>query len=181
MRHAQTLRLLSRLPERRPAPSLPSRLGEFFDRLMACATPGEVQPVEDAIWSAWMYHGHEEAEAALERACADMAARRFDLAETRLAILLRRRPDWAEAWNKRATLCYLMERDDESVEAIHRTLEIEPRHFGALCGLGEIFRSRGEAGAALLAFGLALRVHPRLEGVREATRALRADQGRLGR
>ena len=181
MRHAQTLRLLSRLPERRPGPSLPSRLDGFFDRLAACATPGEAQPVEDAIWSAWMYHGHEEADAALARASADMAARRFDIAETRLAILLRRRPDWAEAWNKRATLCYLMERDDESVEAIHRTLELEPRHFGALCGLGEIFRSRGERGAALLAFGLALRVHPQLQGVRETTRALRADQGRSGR
>ena len=176
MRHAQTLRLLSRLPERRPAPSLPSRLDGFFDRLTACATPGEAQPVEDAIWSAWMYHGHEEADAALASASADMAARRFDIAETRLAILLRRRPDWAEAWNKRATLCYLMERDDESVEAIHRTLELEPRHFGALCGLGEIFRSRGERGAALLAFGLALRVHPQLQGVRETTRALRAEQ-----
>jgi tetratricopeptide (TPR) repeat protein len=181
MGHAETLRLLSRLPERRPAPSLPSRLDEFFHRLTACATPGEARPVEDAIWGAWMYHGHDEADTALARASADMAARRFDLAETRLAILLRRRPDWAEAWNKRATLCYLMERDDESVEAIHRTLELEPRHFGALCGLGEIFRSRGEMGAALLAFGLALRVHPQLEGVRETTRALRADQGHSGR
>jgi tetratricopeptide (TPR) repeat protein len=173
MHHAETLRLLSRLPERRPAPALPSRLGEFFDRLMACATPGEARPVEDAIWSAWMYHGHDEADAALERASADMAARRYDLAETRLAILLRRRPDWAEAWNKRATLCYLMERDDESVAAIHRTLELEPRHFGALCGLGEIFRSRGDIGTALIAFGLALRVHPQLEGVRETIRGLR--------
>jgi len=181
MRHAETLRLLLRLPERRPAPSLPSRLDEFFDRLTACATPVEAQPVEDAIWSAWMYHGHEEAGAALERASADMAARRFDLAETRLAILLRRRPDWAEAWNKRATLCYLMERDDESVEAIHRTLKLEPRHFGALCGLGEILRSHGEIGSALLAFGLALRVHPQLEGIRETTRALREAQRHSGR
>jgi tetratricopeptide (TPR) repeat protein len=181
MRHAETLSLLTRLPERRPAPSLPSRLDEFFHRLAACATPGEARPVEDAIWSAWMYHGHEEADTALERASADMAARRFDLAETRLAILLRRRPDWAEAWNKRATLCYLMERDDESVEAIHRTLELEPRHFGALCGLGEIFRLRGENGGALLAFGLALRVHPHLEDVRETSRTLRAQRERSGR
>jgi tetratricopeptide (TPR) repeat protein len=173
-----TLRLLARLPERRPAASLPSRLDEFFDRLTACATPGEAQPVEEAIWSAWMYHGHDEAETALERASADMAARRFDLAETRLAILLRRRPDWAEAWNKRATLCYLMERDEESIAAIHRTLELEPRHFGALCGLGEIFRTRGDVRGALLAFGLALRVHPHLGGVRETARALRAGSAR---
>lgn len=178
MRHAETLQLLSRLPERRPARSLPSRLDELFERLTACATPADAQAVEDAIWSAWMYHGHEEAEAALERAAADMAARRFDLAETRLAILLRRRPDWAEAWNKRATLCYLMERDDESIAAIHRTLELEPRHFGALCGLGEIFRTRDDVRGALLAFGRALRVHPHLDGVRETARTLRAGSAR---
>jgi len=184
MQHAEpvaTLRLLTRLPERRPARSLPSRLDEFFDRLIACATPGEAQPIEEAIWSAWMYHGHEDAEAALDRASADIAARRFDLAETRLAILLRRRPDWAEAWNKRATLCYLMERDDESVEAIHRTLALEPRHFGALCGLGGILRSRGDTEAALLAFNLALRLHPHLGSVRETALALRASRASSGR
>jgi tetratricopeptide (TPR) repeat protein len=170
-----TLRLLTRLPGRRPAPSLPSRLDELFDRLTACSTLREAARIEDAIWGAWMYHGHEEAELALERAAADMAARRFDLAETRLAILLRRRPDWAEAWNKRATLCYLMERDDESVAAIHRTLEIEPRHFGALCGLGEILSCRGEIAAAQLAFELALRVHPHLDSVRQTVRELRSD------
>jgi len=184
MQHADTvatLRLLTRLPERRPARSLPTRLEQFFDRLIACATPGEAQPIEEAIWSAWMYHGHEEAQVALDRASADIAARRFDLAETRLAILLRRRPDWAEAWNKRATLCYLMERDDDSVEAIHRTLALEPRHFGALCGLGEILRSRGDTEAALLAFGLALRLHPHLGSVRETALALRAGRARSGR
>jgi len=184
MQHADTvatLRLLTRLPERRPARSLPTRLEQFFDRLIACATPGEAQPIEEAIWSAWMYHGHEEAQVALDRASADIAARRFDLAETRLAILLRRRPDWAEAWNKRATLCYLMERDDDSVEAIHRTLALEPRHFGALCGLGEILRSRGDTEAALLAFGLALRLHPHLGSVRETALALRASRASSGR
>jgi len=174
MRHAQTLSLLSRLPGRRPAPSLPSRLGEFFDRLVACATPADVRPVEDAIWSAWMYHGHEEAEAALERACADMAARRFDLAETRLAILLRRRPDWAEAWNKRATLCYLMERDDESVEAIHRTLELEPRHFAAMLHFAEILLGAGAPAEARFAFYAALTVRPHLPRAREALAADKA-------
>ena len=175
MHHAETLRLLARLPGRRPAPSLPSRLDEFFDRLPTCASLREASRVEDAIWSAWMYDGHEEAEAALERAAADMAAQRFDLAETRLAILVRRRPGWAEAWNKSATLYYLMERDDESVAAIHRTLEIEPRHFGALCGLGEILSCRGEIGAALLAFELALRLNPHLDGVRQTVSELRGD------
>ena len=167
MRYAETLNLVSRLPQRRPAPNLPSRLDELFDKLHACAGPEEATRIEDAIWNVWMYDEHEGAEAALLRASNDIAARRFDIAETRLAILLRRRPDWAEAWNKRATLYYVLERDDESVAAIHRTLEIEPRHFGAMCGLGEILREHGATEAACLAFRRALRVHPLLGGVRD--------------
>ncbi len=107
-----------------------------------------------------MYHGHEDAEAALDRAARNIAARRFDIAQTRLALILRSRPDWAEAWNMRATLHYLQGREDESVAAIGRTLALEPRHFGALCGLGEILRGLDEKEAALLAFRRALRLHP---------------------
>lgn len=172
MRYRETLHLVERLPGRRPAPTLPSRLEELFERLAASASETEALAVEDEIWNAWMYDGREEAEAALDRAAADMAARRFDIAETRLVRLVRGRPHWAEAWNKLATLYYMMERDDESVAAIHRTLEIEPRHFGALAGLGEILRAQGSREPALLAFARALRVHPHLAGVRESVRSL---------
>jgi len=168
MRYARTLGLVAALPARRPAPTLPSRLDELFEKLSACPDPRAAERLEDAIWSAWMYHGHDEAEAALERAAADMAAGRFDIAETRLAILVRRRPDWAEAWNKQATLHYLRGRDDETVAAIHRTLELEPRHFGALAALGEVLRAQGEREPARLAFGCALRLHPLHAGVRRS-------------
>ena len=173
MLYADTLKLVSRLPQRQPAATLPSRLDELFDKLLACPHRADANRIEDAIWDVWMYDDHEGAELALERAAADIAARRFDIAETRLAILLRRRPNWAEAWNKRATLYYVLERDDESVAAIHRTLEIEPRHFGAMCGLGEILHAHGEDEAACLAFSRALRVHPHLSEVRETLQALR--------
>ena len=162
MRYAATLQLVSRLPARRPAASLHSRLEEYFERLPCCP------PVEDDIWRAWMHDGHEEAEMALDRAATDMAARRYDLAETRLALLVRRRPDWAEAWNKLATLYYLQQRDDECIGAVHRALEIEPRHFGALATLGEVLRALGEAEPARLAFGMALRRNPHLAAVRRA-------------
>ncbi len=172
MRYGDTLALISRLPDRRPAASLPTRLDELFEKLHACTHAAGATPIEDAIWNCWMYDTHEGAELQLERASNEIAARRYDIAETRLAILLRRRPDWAEAWNKRATLYYLMDRDDESVAAIHHTLEIEPRHFGALCGLGEILLSQGDREAALLAFERALRVHPHLTNVRTTVREL---------
>lgn len=169
--YARTLQLIAGLPARRPAATLPSRLDELFHRLGA-AEGAEAERLQDQIWDAWMYHGHEEAERALELASGDMAAGRYDIAETRLAILLRRRPDWAEAWNKQATLCYLVERDDESVAAIHRALELEPRHFGALCGLGEILKAHGAVEPALLAFCRALRINPHLSEIRETVREL---------
>jgi len=172
MRYEATLHLVSRLPSRRPAPALPSRLDALFGELAACTGAAEALSVEDEIWRAWMYDGREEAEEALDRAAADIAARRYDIAETRLARLLRERPGWAEAWNKLATLYYLTERDDEAVAAIGRTLALEPRHFGALAALGEILRAQGEAEPARLAFAMALRFNPHLEAVRESVRAL---------
>jgi tetratricopeptide (TPR) repeat protein len=173
--YADTLKLVSRLPQRQPAAALPLRLNELFEKLLACRGEADASPIEDAIWQVWMYDTHEGAELALERACKDIAARRYDIAETRLAILVRRRPDWAEAWNKLATLLYLMERDEESIAAIHHTLEIEPRHFGALCGLGEILRTQGDNEAACMAFSMALRVHPSLDGIRQIVQQLMRD------
>lgn len=166
MRYAETLHLVNRCPQRRPADSLSLRLNELFDKLHACANAAYAAPIEDEIWNVWMYDTHEGAELELDRACGDITARRFDIAETRLARLIKRRPDWAEAWNKLATLLYLVGRDDESVAAIHRTLAIEPRHFGAMCGLGEILRAQSEVESACVAFNAALRVHPLLDGAR---------------
>jgi tetratricopeptide (TPR) repeat protein len=174
LRYPDTLQLVSRLAQRRPSAALPSRLNELFVKLSACPSATAAERLEDAIWGAWMYHGHEGAELALSRAADDMAARRFDIAETRLAQLLRCRPDWAEAWNKLATLYYLADRDDECVGALHRALALEPRHFGALASFGEVLRAQEETEAARVAFGSALRLHPHLAGARQAMQELGA-------
>jgi tetratricopeptide (TPR) repeat protein len=171
--YADTLQLVAHLSERRPAPALPSRLDQLFRHL---ALPGcQVPDVEDQIWQLWMHHPHRRAARALDRAASEIAGQQFDLAETRLQRLLRACPDFPEAWNKRATLYYLQERDAESVRDIHRTLELEPRHFGALCGLGEIFLSQGDTQAALFVFQAALRVNPHLDSARSKVQQLLAN------
>lgn len=165
-----TLNLVARLSELRPAAMLPTRLDQLFRWL---AVPQcDAQEVEEAIWQLWMHHPHRRVATALDRAATDIAGQRFDLAETRLVRLVRACPDFAEAWNKRATLYYLLERDEESVRDIHRTLELEPRHFGALCGLAEIFVSHGERDAAVFVFQAALRVNPHLDGARTSVEQL---------
>jgi tetratricopeptide (TPR) repeat protein len=170
--YADTLKLVAHLTQRQPAPMLPSRLDQLFRHL---ARPDcQADALEDQIWQLWMHHPHRRAALALDRAASDIAAQRFDLAETRLQRLVRACPDFPEAWNKRATLYYLQERDAESVRDIHRTLELEPRHFGALCGLGEICLTQGDVEAALFVFHAALRVNPHLEGARDKVELLRA-------
>lgn len=81
-------------------------------------------------------------------------------------MLLRARPKFSEAWHKRATLHYMREDDAESVHDLHRTLELEPRHFPALLSFGEICLTQRESAGAALAFRTALRIHPRLEAAR---------------
>lgn len=168
--YAETLKLVSTLGARRPAAALPSRLDQLFHSLAA----PDCQPalVEEQIWQLWMHHPHRRVAQALERTAGDIAAMLYDVAETRLNNLLRACPDFSEAWNKRATLYYIQERDDECVRDIHRTLELEPRHFGALCGLAEILRSSGDGDSALFVFQAALRVNPHLTAARRAVEEL---------
>jgi tetratricopeptide (TPR) repeat protein len=164
--HAAILALIADRRLRRPARNLPV-LDELFRRL-AVSTPGEAQRTEDRIWDLWMHHPHRGAAEALEAATRDIAARRHDIAETRLAILLRRAPQFAEAWHKRATLYYLLGRDAECLEDLRRTLALEPRHFAAMLHFAEILLGSGAADEARFAFSAALSLHPNLERARSA-------------
>lgn len=164
--HSEVLHLVATLPARRPAPGLPAVLGSLFSRLPAAPWGIEAMAIEDRIWDAWMYHPNHRAALALERAVSDIAAQRLDIAETRLVRLVRARPDYAEAWNKLATVYYLRGWDGPCIEAICHTLVLEPRHFGALAELGEVFLADGQPDLARQAFAAALRIHPRSEGVR---------------
>jgi Tfp pilus assembly protein PilF len=152
--------------DRRPAWDLPF-LDALFRRL-AASNSMEAGATEDLIWNVWMDHPHRAAAQALELATRDIAARRYDIAETRLAQLLRRAPDFAEAWHKRATLYYILGRDQECLEDIRRTLELEPRHFAAMLHFAEILLGAGAPAEARFAFYAALTVHPHLPRAREA-------------
>jgi Tfp pilus assembly protein PilF len=162
----EILGLIADRRERRPARDLPA-LAQLFQRLCAC-TSMEAADTEDLIWNAWMHHPHRAAAAALDAATRDIAARRYDIAETRLTILLRRAPQYAEAWHKRATLYYLLGRDAECMHDIRRTLELEPRHFAAMLHFAEILLGAGAGNEARFAFAAALTLHPHLPRARDA-------------
>ena len=151
---------------RRPAWHLPF-LDALFRRLSLCAA-ADAGATEDQIWAVWMDHPHRAAARALDLATRDIAARRYDIAETRLTQLLRRAPDFAEAWHKRATLYYLLGCDRECLEDIRRTLELEPRHFAAMLHFAEILLGAGAGAEARYTFHAALTVHPHLPRAQEA-------------
>jgi tetratricopeptide (TPR) repeat protein len=160
------LNLIAERRLRRPARDL-AALAQLFRRLAACPR-GEADETEDRIWSVWMDHPHAAAAAVLEAATRDIAAKRYDIAETRLTRLLRSAPDFAEAWHKRATLYYLLGRDAECLHDIARTLELEPRHFAAMLHFAEILLGEGASADARYAFAAALSLHPHLARARQA-------------
>ena len=157
---AEILRLLSSTRTRRP-PRVSPFLDALFARLARCAKD-EAEPTEERIWDVWMHHPHAAAAHELDLATGDIAARRYDIAETRLTRLLRRAPDFAEAWHKRAALYYMLGRDAECLHDIARTLALEPRHFGAMLHFAEIRRSARAAAEASFALVVARAIHPHL-------------------
>ena len=94
-----------------------------------------------------------------------MDAGQFEQAIGIFSSLIQKAPDFAEAWNKRATIYFMIGDYSLSIEDVDRTLALEPRHFGALSGLGQIELLRGNGDAALNAFERALEVHPKLPGI----------------
>ena len=162
----EILSLISSYRLRRPARVSPF-LDGLFQRLARCAR-AEAETTEESIWDVWMHHPHRAAARELDLATGDIAARRYDIAETRLTRLLRRAPDFAEAWHKRAALYYLLGRDAECLHDIRRTLELEPRHFAAMLHFAEILLGEGATAEARYAFAAALTLNPHLPRARDA-------------
>lgn len=169
------LKLISGLKANAPSTALPRRLGELFEELQQADSDLTASHTEEQIWAAWMEHTDPDVAEVLLEATRALAGNNFVRAEGLLNPLIKSHPEYAEAWNKRATLRFMQKRDTQSVADIERTLALEPRHFGALCGFGQICLRRGDRDAALFAFAEALRINPHLNSVREAYEALLAE------
>ncbi|MCX7196737.1 MAG: hypothetical protein NTW37_01725 [Proteobacteria bacterium] len=179
MRSALFDRALRLVVGRPPLPAACSaaerRLADLFRTLAATDDLIAAGEAEDEIWALWTSHDDPDLELRLDRAIRHIAAREFEPAGQLLDALLADRDDYVEAWNKRATLYFLMERDRESIADIVRTLELEPRHFGAICGFAQICLRQGRRAEALAAFESALAINPHMAGPRSAVDALNAE------
>jgi tetratricopeptide (TPR) repeat protein len=141
------------------------RLPALFKLLKTTDMPDQAQQAEVQIWSIWTRHGDDEkANFLMEQGMGLMGGGHLKEALGVFHKLVASNPEFAEAWNKRATVLYLMERLEESVTDIHETLKLEPNHFGALSGLGLIYLSVDELKGALKAFKAALEINPHMPG-----------------
>jgi tetratricopeptide (TPR) repeat protein len=143
------------------------RLDALFVQLKAARDDVEARQIESEIWAIWSTYtgGNGEVTQAFERGAADLASSDPHAAIEEFSRVVERAPDFAEGWNKRATAYYLAGDYAASVGDIRRTLALEPRHFGALSGLGLIFAALDDLPAALKAFEAAFAIDPHLPGV----------------
>jgi tetratricopeptide (TPR) repeat protein len=155
-----------------PAEMRADLLDRLFARLRTTSLNNEALVIEQQIWKIWLTSDSATAQALMNQAVAAMSARELDAALKILNSLVKGHPDFMEAWNKRATLYFMQGRLDASLDDIARVLDLEPRHFGALAGLGMIKERQGDTEAALVAFRAALSVNPHMPGVIQAVKEI---------
>ncbi len=129
---------------------------------------------ETALWQVWSRSGDEETDRLFAIGVEQMAARQGELAVETFTRLTERKPEFAEGWNKRATVYYLLGEYEKSRADCDEVLKRNPHHFGALSGYGMIYLQLDQPERALDYFERALRVNPNLASVRETVEALRA-------
>jgi tetratricopeptide (TPR) repeat protein len=170
-------------PKQKKLPEAPAKLPKvgadrnrgldfLFGALKAAPDEVSAKHVEARIWALWLQTPSDTAALLMTRAKAAMDAQQADLALKLLDAIIKLRPDYVEAWNRRATLYYLQNDYARSLADIEQVLSREPRHFGALAGLGMIMQDIGDDKRALDAFRKALAVNPHLEKVPELVKTL---------
>jgi tetratricopeptide (TPR) repeat protein len=147
-------------------------LDRLFDALKVAPDNESAKYVENRIWAMWIATDSDTTTLLMSRVKTAVDAKDLDLGIKLLTAIIDIKPDYIEAWNRRATIYYMKKDFDDSLSDIHEVLKREPRHFGALSGLGMIMQELGDDKHALEAFRRALAVHPHLEHIPEVVKQL---------
>ena len=151
------------------------RLDQLFGQLHVTENTEKAAIIQSAIWNIWTESGSDSVDLLLKQGIAAMHTSNHQAALQIFSTIIKIDPGFAEAWNKRATLHYLMGDFARSILDIEKTLDLEPRHFGALTGLGSIYEAMDEKPLALDAYRRALAVNPRLNGAARSIKTLEKD------
>ena len=147
-------------------------LDVLFARLQQSASETIARDVEQKIWTLWSQSDSPTADVLLGQAVAAMDAQDSASSFAILDRVIASYPSYAEAWNKRATLNFMVGKYKASLNDIEKVLDLEPRHFGALAGRGMIYNAQEEWSLALDAYRDALAVNPNMPSVKSAIKEL---------
>ena len=136
------------------------RLNNLFKKLNETENQDEIRDLISDIWNIWYEVDDPKVIEYFEKGIQAMNLRNYPLAIRFFNNLIEENPNFAEGWNKRATVHFMMGNFDQSMQDIIRTLELEPRHFGALDGMGLIFIHQGQFQQAIDVYDKMLEIFP---------------------
>jgi len=150
------------------------RLDALFRTLRATSDAAYAESVEEHIWDTWLQHPNGEMIRVMRDGVLSLNADDYAGALDAFDTVIATDPAYAEGWNKRANVHYMLGDYRAAVNDLHHALLLEPRHFGALTGLGLIYLALNQPQPALRAFDAALALNPHLDKVRRQAEAIRA-------
>jgi tetratricopeptide (TPR) repeat protein len=149
------------------------RLDPLFEQLQGTTSPPEAQAVEAQIWMIWMEAKDGPTDTLMQLGLAAMQSGNLPGALELFDAITAQKPDFAEGWNKRATVLYMLGAYERSAQDVAKVLELEPRHFGALAGLGLIDMELDKTDAAIDAFERALKLNPQMPAIKQRLEMLK--------
>ena len=153
------------------------RLDALFSQLQSANSGRTAKIVEQLIWKIWLQSGDETVDHLMATGVKAMGAGNYKKALAAFNAIVKDAPNFAEGWNKRATLYWLMGDFEKSISDIDQTLALEPRHFGALSGLAMIRESQHRPLDAIQAFKQVLEIYPAIPNAGQRIRALSRQLG----
>lgn len=135
-------------------------LGELFTQLKRERNEKAAERVAHKIWQEWFKSGSASVDLMMSWSNDAIEAKKFDVALDFLDQVVTLNPAYPEGWNRRATVHFMMNNYAKSMADIERTLELEPRHFGALSGMAQILKNTGRKQLALNAYQRVLEIYP---------------------
>jgi tetratricopeptide (TPR) repeat protein len=155
-----------------PQKALENLSQDLLDKLKTVASEEEAATIEEEIWDAWLVSGSPTVDIMMKRGLEYQESEDSQAARDMFDRAISIKPDYAEAWNRRALLFFNDGKYDEAIADLESTITYEPRHFGAWIGLGMIFESIERPDAALKAYRKALEIHPHAAAAQQGEKRL---------
>ena len=149
-----------------------NRLDELFGQLKRERNEKAAERIAGNIWTEWFQSGSASIDLMMTWSQTALDGKKFDVALDFLDQVVTMEPTYAEGWNRRATVHFMMQNYAKSMADISHTLELEPRHFGALSGMGQIMKNTGRNELALEAWQRVLDIYPMMRSAQNEVATL---------